>query len=250
MPVGTKIYQSYGAGVMKITVAVCDDENKEAEYIKSLVALWARQNGYNALIRDFPSAEAFLFCYEEFKSFDVLLLDIQMKGIDGIELAKKIRETDSTVQIAFITGFDEYMSEGYEVSALHYLMKPVNEEKLFAVLDRAVAAMGKAEPAVVLNIDGESVKVKLSDIVSAEASAHNVTFRTLTGTLTLGKSIAQAGEMLGNGFFRCHRSYLVNLHHVSRIGRSDVFLDDGSSVPLSRRQYEEINKAFISYYRK
>ena len=235
---------------MNISVAVCDDEEKEADCLQKLVSCWAEEKGYNLKLCSFPSAEAFLFRYEEDKGFDLLLLDIQMKGIDGIELAKKIRETDNTVQIAFITGYDEYMSEGYEVSALHYLMKPVEKQKLYSVLDRAVTAMNTTEPVVLFDIDGESVKIKLLDIVSVEASAHTVTVKALTRAFSLSKSITQIETLLGEGFFRCHRSYLVNLEHVSKIGRNDVFLDDSTAVPLSRKQYEKMNKAFISYYRK
>lgn len=235
---------------MELSVAICDDESKEVEYLKALAGKWAFQRKHKLNVQSFPSAEAFLFCYEEKKDFDILLLDIQMQGMDGIALARKIRETGDAVQIVFITGFDEYISEGYEVSALHYLMKPVSEEKLFSVLDRAFEAIKKTEPTVILNVDGESVKLKLSDILCVEASAHTSIVRTLRGSLAVNQSITQFSGLLGKAFFRCHRSYIVNLLHVSRIGKSEVVLDDKSFVPLSRRQYDEMNRAFIDYYRK
>lgn len=235
---------------MKITVAICDDEQRETEYISELVYAWASRGKHEVNIRTFPSAEAFLFCYEEDKSFDILLLDIQMPGLDGIGLARRLRENDDNIQIAFITGFDEYIGDGYEVSALHYLMKPVNEEKLFAVLDRAVAQMNRQEPTAVFDIDGESVKFRLSDIIYAEAEAHRVKLVTSEKSFSLNMPISRITENLKGDFFRCHRSYIVNLAHMSRIGKNEVALDNGTVLPLSRRLYDEMNRTFIDYYRK
>ena len=120
---------------MTYKMAICDDCDADTEYLSSLVAAWEEVSGHGAAVERFPSAEAFLFQYEDRKDFDILLLDVEMGEVNGIELAQRIRLEDSRVQIVFITGFPDFMAEGYEVSALHYLMKPVSREKLCAVLD-------------------------------------------------------------------------------------------------------------------
>ena len=103
--------------------AVCDDRPEDARLVASLAAQWARRTGAEVELEVFPSAEAFLFRYQEKKDFDILLLDIEMTGMDGVELAKTVRQDSEAVQIVFITGYSDYIAQGYEVSALHYLMK-------------------------------------------------------------------------------------------------------------------------------
>ena len=122
---------------MAYRIAICDDSQHDAEYVLSLLTNWANKNQIAIQTECFPSAESFLFHYAEDKTYDILLLDIEMGKMDGVTMAREIRRDNQTVQIVFITGYSDYISEGYEVAALHYLMKPVNEQKLYAVLDRA-----------------------------------------------------------------------------------------------------------------
>ena len=122
---------------MDYHIAVCDDCAADADFAADCAAQWAQRLGYTAEILRFPSAEAFLFQYAEDKRCDILLLDVEMPGLNGVELAKRIRQKNKALQIVFITGYTDYIAEGYDVSALHYLVKPVSREKLFTVLDRA-----------------------------------------------------------------------------------------------------------------
>lgn len=115
---------------MKYKIAVCDDSDADRQYIADLVNLWAKNREHTVQIFPFKSAESFLFQYTEDKEYDILLLDIEMGEMDGVTMAKRLRQEDDAVQIIFITGYSDYISEGYEVDALHYLMKPVKEAKL------------------------------------------------------------------------------------------------------------------------
>ena len=233
---------------MAYRVAIVDDSKTDAEYVQSLLIAWAddRQTGVQA--QRFPSAENFLFHYAEDKDWDILLLDIEMGAMDGVSLAKKIRQDNESVQIVFITGFADYVYEGYEVSALHYLMKPVKQDKLFAVLDRAVAAMQKTEQVILLPVGGEMLRLPTSQVQYMEAFSHTVAITTETDTIQVKMSISEIEKMLGEGFVRCHRSYLVGLKHISRISRAEVILDSGKVLPLSRSAAAIVHKAFISYY--
>ena len=138
---------------MKLNIAICDDEQNQIQYVKGIVSEWAEANGHMPFFAEFPSAEAFLFDYAENQNYDILLLDIEMTNMNGIDLAKKVREENDRVQIVFITGYPDFMSEGFEVAALHYLMKPVKREKLFSVLDRAVENLGHREESIVLETE-------------------------------------------------------------------------------------------------
>ncbi len=114
---------------MPINVSLCDDNDSERTYIKSLVDGWAESTGRDIVLSEYPCAEAFLF--SDCGSAQILLLDIEMPGMNGVELAKKLRKENRLLQIIFITGYSEYISEGYDVAALHYLLKPVSADKLY-----------------------------------------------------------------------------------------------------------------------
>lgn len=231
-------------------IAICDDEITERKYLSSLVTAWAEQSNNIAAVSTFESAEAFLFDYAEHKDYDILLLDIEMGGLSGVELAKQIRASNNSVQMIFITGFPDFIAEGYEVAALHYLMKPVSDKKLSDVLARACANLCKIDRVILFNIDGESVRVTADKIMYAEAFAHSVVINTADSAFEARIPISEAERLLDNGFIRCHRSYIVGLKYIRRITKRDVILDNGKCVPLARSAYGKVNQAFISFYKE
>ena len=233
---------------MTYRIAIVDDNQVDVEYVHSILNTWARERQAGVQVQRFTSAESFLFRYAEDKDWDTLLLDIEMGAMDGVSLAKKIRQENDSVQIVFITGFADYISEGYEVSALHYLMKPLKREKLFAVLDRAVAATQKTERVILLPVGGEMLRLPTSQVQYVEAFSHMVAIVTETDTIQVKVPISEIEKMLGNGFVRCHRSYLVGLKYIARLSKTEVILDSGKILPLSRSAAASVHKAFISYY--
>lgn len=233
---------------MAYRIAIVDDNKVDAEYVQRILNIWVKERQRNVQVQWFVSAENFLFHYAEDKDWDILLLDIEMGAMDGVSLAKKIRQVNSEIQIVFITGFSDYITEGYEVSALHYLMKPVKQDKLFEVMDRAVAAMQKAERAILLPLDGEILRLPVGQVQYVEAFSHMVTIMTGTETFQVKMSISEIEKMLNEGFVRCHRSYLVGLKHIARLSKTEVILDSGKTLPLSRSAAASVHKAFIFHY--
>ena len=149
---------------MKYKIAICDDMEQDTQYIASTVHKWAKKEDVTVDVYIFSSAESFLFHYADNKDFDILLLDIEMQTMNGVELAKRIRQENDAVQIIFITGYTDYIAEGYEVSALNYLMKPLSENKLFEVLNRAVLKIRKNEKSLFLSLSGETVRIPIYEI--------------------------------------------------------------------------------------
>ena len=234
---------------MKLNIAICDDEQNQIKYIKDIVSAWAETSGHMPIFAEFPSAEAFLFDYAENQNYDILLLDIEMANMNGIDLAKKVREGNNRVQIVFITGYPDFMSEGFEVAALHYLMKPVKKEKLFSVLERAVENLGKKEEFLVLETENGVLRINFSEIMLAEAKGHDTVLTLTSGNETAKIGINDLEKKLDTSFVRSHRSYLVGLRHITRITKTDVILDNGTLIPLSRRMYAEVNQKFIDFYK-
>jgi len=239
---------------MEIKITICDDEQTEINYLSVAVRKWARNNNITITVLSFNNAEDFLANYINISS-DILLLDIQMPGLNGVELAEKVRREykNDTVQIIFITGFADYISLGYDVAALHYLMKPVKENKLFEVLDRALKKLNKIEKTIIFtSTDGENIPVLTSDIMFVESFAHysEITISSKT-KITVRTPINEIERNLGelsNDFIKCHRSYIVGLKHIKKITKTDVILDDGSVVPISRRLYNDVNQAMIKFF--
>lgn len=231
---------------MKYRIAICDDMEEDVKYISSMVNMWAEKESITVAIETFPSAESFLFRYAEQKAFDILLLDIEMPSMSGIELAKRIRKENDAVQIIFITGYTDYIAEGYEVFALHYLVKPLSETKLFEVLNRAVLKMRKNEKALFLSLAGEMVRIPIYEIKYLEVQQNYVTVHSKKD-YTVKKTLGEFERELDERFYRMGRSFIVNLSFIDKITKTDVFLSDGSVIPLPRGQYGPLNKAFIAH---
>jgi DNA-binding LytR/AlgR family response regulator len=245
---GRLIFSS-GGQAMTYYISICDDEQVEIKYLCMLINKWGAASKHTVVIETFESAEAFLFRYAEDKNTDILLLDIEMGKMNGVELAQHIRRDNESMQIVFITGFPDFIAQGYEVSALHYLMKPVSEAKLFSVLDKACKSLNKTERAIMFNISGEIVRIPVSEIFCVEAFAHSVVITTTTDLFDAKQSITEIENLLREGFIRCHRSYIVGLKYIKRITKTEVILDNGRAIPLSRRSYDMVNQAFIKFFK-
>ena len=230
---------------MLYRVAICDDNQRDAEYVLSLLTNWAKKNQITIQTECFPSAESFLFHYAEDKTYDILLLDIEMGKMDGVTMAREIRRENQTVQIVFITGYSDYISEGYDVAALHYLMKPVKEEKLCSVLDRAAEKLSKNEKVLNFVIGGEMVRVPIYQIRYADVFGNYVTIHALSD-VTVKMTLGELEKQLDERFYRVGRSTIINLTQISRVTKTEIKLSDGTAIPLPRGAYEGINRAIIN----
>ena len=230
---------------MRCKIAICDDFEQDAKYIASAVNKWAEKERILLDVEVFPSADSFLFHYADHKDFDIMLLDIEMTSMSGIELAKKIRLENDAVQIIFITGFIDYIAEGYDAAALHYLMKPLSEDKLSEVLNRAVLKIRKNEKSLFLSISGEMLRIPIYQIKYLEVQQNYVTVHAKKD-YTVKKTLGEFESELDERFYRIGRSFIVNLSCIDKITKNSVHLSDGSVIPLPRGQYESLNKAFIA----
>ena len=231
---------------MAYRVAIVDDSTTDAEFVKGILNSWVEQRQASIQAEVFPSAEAFLFRYAEDKEWDILLLDIEMGAMDGVTMAKRVRQDNEAVQIVFITGYSDYIAEGYEVAALHYLMKPVNREKLLIVLARAMEKRKQEERCLNLEAYGEMVRIPFYEIRYLDVHQNYVTVHA-KADYTDKRTLGDFEKELDDRFCRVGRGMILNLKYIQRVTKTEVRLSDGTVLPLPRGAYEPLNRAIIQH---
>lgn len=231
-------------------IAFCDDEQAQLDITSVYTQEWAKENNVKVTIKKFNSAEAFLFEWSSLENFDMLFLDIQMSGMSGIELAKQIRQIDDQLIIVFITGIMDYVFEGYDVKALHYLLKPIKKEDYNACLNQAFEQIQKRNKDILLiPLDGQLRKMAYQDIYYFEIFSHYMEVHTKYGLFKYKKKIGELEkELPSSQFIRCHRSCIVNLLYINNIEKNGLKLDNGDVLPVSSDRRKKLHDAFVNYF--
>ena len=225
-------------------IAVCDDEELFRIEFKNVLDKALVNVDYD--IDTFSGGSSL---YEAFlkSPFDLVFLDIEMPGIDGITLAKRLRAISENVHIVFLTSHIEYALEGYEVNALRYLVKPVDMNKLGEVL-KYVQDKKNNSRQIMIREDGEDIVIDISDIVYMESMDKNVRIVTSKREYVTRYNISDYEEELKNsGFLRIHRGYLISLSKVKKIVKNDVVMDGDISLPVSRSNIKALKDALYAY---
>lgn len=239
-----------------VKIAIIEDEQLHTELLMEYIKSWSIQKKVTVKIKSFPSAESFLFHWEEEIDFDLLFIDIQMKEMNGMELARYIRERDRDIIIIFTTGIVDFIEEGYEVEAMHYLLKPIAREKVEQCMEK-VKKRKKQKQFLLLHGIDKLWKIDIEKINYIEAMGHGCILGVIKEQeeawqeRKITESISELKDMLIDyGFIQCHRSYLCRIANIYKIDKKEIYFDDGSHIPVSRRMYGEVNQAFIKYFRK
>ncbi len=230
---------------MEIQLAIIEDNTSDRNQLNELTQKISKGLEIPLAVKLYPSAEAFLFECGDSNLFDILLLDVEMGTLSGIDLAKRIRKSDRRAEIIFITSHFEFIAEGYEVDARHFLMKPVKEEKLKEVLSRSISHLSVQPPSVMIKSDGEIIKLPIDKIIYVEAFLHYLLIHTEDNEYKIKESLSAFAKQLGDSFFKVHRSYLAALNRIVRISRTEITLENETVLPLARGLYDAVNRAFI-----
>ena len=225
-------------------IAVCDDEERFRQDIRKHID--ALYGSLDVVVDSFSGGKQLIDAFQ-IRPYDMVFLDIEMPEMDGITLAKKLRSISENIYIVFLTGHVEYALEGYEVNALRYLTKPVNEEKLKEVL-RYVSDKMTEKRHILVKTDGEENLVDVGDILYLEAQNQYIMIYTTDKNYLVRYNLSDyEKELKGDGFFKTHRSYLVSLGKIKKLAKNEVILDNDISVPVSRSSMQALKDALYAY---
>jgi DNA-binding LytR/AlgR family response regulator len=229
-----------------IKLVICDDDEKELKRTKELCLSYVAGNTeIDFEIDSVPSASVLLKQIEEDqKRYDILLLDIYMPEMTGVELAKRLRERKQDCQIIFLTTSVAHAVEAFSLHAAHYLVKPYTYTQLEDALDIAIEAVEKVKKAnILLKSTIGTQKLNLADVMYSETDKHIQTIHLLGNkSLEVRITCSELYEMLAgdNRFYRCGSTYIMNLDRITEVTAKHILFDDGSELPMQRRQYKEL----------
>lgn len=235
---------------MRIRIAVVEDENEQYEYVNKLLYKWSEQGGESISVTHVTCAEEYLISYNQPDTFDVLFLDVYMKQMNGMELAKEIRKYDREVQIVFLTGVSDYVFEGYEIGAVRYLLKPIEQEKLGETMAVVLEKLKqRSDDYISFKYQGEMIRLLRSDIYYVEVYGHYLRMVTKTDTFEWKDSLQSMRSKLDTRrFAEANRSTIVNMEYVNKITREECLLEDGTCIHVSKGAYKGLNEAFMKFY--
>ena len=223
-------------------IAVVDDEKVIREYICGLI----KKLKPKSHVRSYATGEELLSAE---RSFDITFLDIQMDGMNGLEVAKSLRKRQDEIVLIFITGLKEYVFEALDLYAFQYLLKPLDEKKFAEVLERAVKEAGRKKEERGLFIKAKNRTLAQTDILYIESRGKKVEIHTAKKgeSIQIYATMEGLEERLGDGFYRCHRAYIVNMAHIVEYGSDKITLTNGDRVYLAKKKYGEFVKAYMWY---
>jgi DNA-binding LytR/AlgR family response regulator len=228
-----------------------DDDSVQLEYLKVLMEKYSNSKDISLELSFFHSAEEMIFENNGTYPYDMIVLDVQMDKINGIELAKTIREKDKNVFIAFVSGMANYVFDGYEVQAIRYILKPVNYQSIEELLDYVKTNLEESNRYLIISAFGEKRKINHDEIVYIESMGHYITIYLDKEKYEYKYNISDLCiELKNSDFVRVHRSYVVNIKHIEKITKNECYLINDFVVPLSRSSYKSVNEKFINYYRR
>ena len=237
---------SWQGGDALIRIAICDDEKHMSDHIRVMALDFFRKKNREISLRMFSSGEELLIYNGQ---IDILFLDIQMKDMDGMETARKLRADQFRGFLVFITILKEMVFQSFEVQAYDYLVKPVDKKQFEKTMDRLYASMQNAsEDSLLVQKGYEGRIIPKDEIVFCEIIDRKIYLNLASGEVVdYYERIENLETKLDNRFYRCHRSYLINLKHLKGYKNGTACMDNGKEIPVSRLRSKEFSGVVLQY---
>ena len=236
-------------------IAVCDDDALSRQQVLRFLDEYIVRNNGILTVSVFDRATALTEAVARFGNFDIYLLDILMPGMNGIQLGLQLRRSDSEGKILYLTSGPEFAYESYQVQAFDYLLKPVDKERLFASLDRALRAIGnRKEKSFIIKTRENSLRLTLDEILYAELVDRRVAYRTVSGqtaeSISIRTNFAESvQDLLNDGrFVLCGSGIAVNLYHITVIDNETLIFKNGTKLHIGKRAVRDLRSLWSDFW--
>lgn len=228
-------------------IAVCDDVSADRQIISEYLLRYSQENLLDIQIAEFDGGEELLLAFSA-SPFKIIFIDIYLDGISGVETAYKIREVDKGCSIIFTTSSVDYRADGFEVGAIHYLVKPVTYLDATAAMERCKGHFSSEEKYFSITSARQVIRIKMKNVLYAEVFGKEVLIHTADGPFKTYKSLSEIADLLQGGhFLQCHRCYLVNMQHISGILKEGFQLSNGKTIPIRKNGRQNTKDVFTDY---
>lgn len=228
-----------------LKIAICEDDTIQRQSIVNMINSYLNSINKIYELFEFTCGESLL---SSINNFDIYFLDIKMNNLSGIDTAKRIRIINEKAIIIFTTGLKDYVFDAFDVNAFHYLIKPINEIKFIKVLDSAIKLLSKKDKFLIAKTISSSYKIYLKDIVYIESDQRKIKVHTTYDIIEYYYKISDLEtELLEDNFFRCHKSYIINLKYVQSFDNTFITLKNSEKVYVSKYKLSEFSKTFMYY---
>ena len=228
-------------------IGICDDMPEFLDIVERSIEKWPHKPS-DLAVQFFSDADALMAVHSK-SPFDIILLDVVMPLLGGIEAAGEIRQYDPSVKIVFLTSSPEFAVDSYTVKASNYLLKPLDDQKLYACLDELVAQIQQSAKRILIRDRHAVHRVALQDIEFIESDNKYIHFSLTDGrTLTSSEPLYlyENKLLLADGFFKCSRSYIVNIHRIDSFSAKEIRMQSGYRIPISRSVQKEFESAYFA----
>ncbi len=230
-------------------IAICDDEEYMLSILEDYVSRYSEKHDSVFTLAKFKCGEELLGYMDSKGDIDIVFLDIQMPGINGIDVAHMIRKKDANVKIFFLTSLVKYVLEGYSVKAERYLIKPLKYNQFEKELQNVVKSIELENNRFFIEKNDSGIfKIMLSDVIYIETVGRNTLIHTKTDEIVSYRNMKEHEALLDKCFFRCHRAYIVNLAYVKSVVEYEVAIGKDVKIPLSKYRKKQFKEALLDYY--
>ncbi|MDE6742911.1 MAG: LytTR family DNA-binding domain-containing protein [Lachnospiraceae bacterium] len=230
-------------------IAICDDEMRLIDALCPLLEQWAKEHGMKLKLYRFTNGDDLIAAHQS-ECMDLIFLDVIMPLLSGIDVARELRNMNQNVPIVFLTSSKEFAVDSYEVKALNYLIKPVDQEKLFLTLDDFLKTYNLPKTYFTAKTADGFCRIVIADVDYLEAQNKQVLVHlTNDRTIAIRELFSKCAEVFSpeNGFCCCHRSYIVNLSNVEQFSKTEVITNHNAVIPISRNNYAAFKEIYFNH---
>lgn len=229
---------------MTIDITIIENDLEEMNHLQNTLNAWSYEKSFPVSITTYMSGEEY-FASNSSHASDLFFLDIQLSGMNGMDIAKRLRNNDYTGEIIFLTSFREYVFDGYQVHALNYLLKPPAIPLLYSCLNEVAESL--KTNFYVFRYKQEIIQIEYRDILCLSSFLHSIDIITREEHFAQYASLNAVLSCLPKQFVRVHRSHIVNMAHIHKISGNTITLSNRTTVPIGRQYVNDVRNAFTEY---